>query len=165
MQTFVLTRPFVPFQNDSCVVNITVTDVNEWEPRFRYPQYEFFVSSQPNELVGRIEAADGDKSDKLHLTLVGANSSLFFITQNGELRMKELGQYNGLANLAVVATDSGNPPRRASVPIVVHFPGSATSKELSGKANGGALVLAGLGAVLLILAFVIALLIAYICKA
>lgn len=153
-------------QNDSCVVNVTVDDVNEWEPRFRYPQYEFFVSSQPNELVGRVEAADGDKSDKLHLTLIGVNASMFFVTQNGELRLKELKHYIGKANLAVVATDSGNPPRRASVPIVVHFP-SNTSKELSltKASSNGAAILAALGAILLILAFVIALLIAYICKA
>lgn len=150
------------------MVNVTVEDVNEWEPRFRYPQYEFFVSTQPNELVGRIEAADGDKSDKLHLSLIGVNASMFFITQNGELRLKELRQYNGEANLAVVATDNGNPPRRASVPIVVHFPGSsALTKEIAtNKASGnGAVILASLGAVLLILAFVIALLVAYICKA
>lgn len=145
---------------------MTVDDVNEWEPRFRYPQYEFFVSSQPNELVGRVEAADGDKSDKLHLTLIGVNASTFFVTQNGELRLRELKQYRGTANLAVVATDSGNPPRRASVPIVVHFPGNASKELALNKANSnGAAILAALGAVLLILAFVIALLIAYICKA
>ncbi|KAK9879638.1 hypothetical protein WA026_006703 [Henosepilachna vigintioctopunctata] len=33
--------------NDSSVVNITVEDVNEWEPRFRYPHYEFYVSGLP----------------------------------------------------------------------------------------------------------------------
>lgn len=148
------------------MINVTVEDVNEWEPRFRYPQYEFFVNSQPNELVGRVEAADGDKSDKLYLTLIGINASMFYITQSGELRLKELKEYSGTANMAVVATDTGNPPRRASVPIVVHFPGGASSKEIStAKTSSGAAILAALGAILLILAFVIALLVAYICKA
>lgn len=28
-------------QNDTARVNISVEDVNEWEPRFRHPRYEF----------------------------------------------------------------------------------------------------------------------------
>lgn len=72
-------------------MNITVEDVNEWEPRFRYPQYEFFVVGQMNELIGKVEAADGDRSDKLTLSLSGANSSIFFITPNGELRLRDGG--------------------------------------------------------------------------
>lgn len=64
---------------------MTVEDANEWEPRFRYPQYEFFVAGLPNELIGRIEAADGDKSDHLTLSLAGANASMFFITPAGKL--------------------------------------------------------------------------------
>jgi hypothetical protein len=153
--------------NDSSVVNVSVQDVNEWEPRFRYPHYEFFVRGQPNELIGRIEAADGDKNDKLTLTLSGVNASIFFITPTGELRLREAGGYKGIANLAVVATDSGNPPRRASVPVTVHFPesGDAAGVISSRGNNGTPLLLAGLGAILLLLAFVIALLIAYICKA
>lgn len=145
-------------------------DVNEWEPRFRYPHYEFFVSGQPNELIGRIEAADGDKTDKLTLTLSGANSTTFFITPTGELRLRgNDGRTSGVVNFAVVATDSGIPPRSASVPITVHFSKSTDVAGITSSThrsnNGTALLLAGLGAILLILAFVIALLIAYICKA
>lgn len=76
------------FQNDSCVVNISVTNVNEWEPRFRYPQYEFFVGNTPTEHIGRIEAADGDKNEKLKLTLSGLNASLFYITTTGDLKLR-----------------------------------------------------------------------------
>lgn len=76
-------------QNDSSVVNVTVEDVNEWEPRFRYPHYEFYVGGHPNELIGRIEAADGDRNDELILTLSGENASMFFITPTGELRLRE----------------------------------------------------------------------------
>lgn len=154
-------------QNDSCAVNVSVEDVNEWEPRFRYPHYEFFVAEQQNDLIGRIEAADGDRNDKLVLTLTGVNASLFFITSNGELRLKELKEYSGVANLAVIATDSGNPPRRASVPVTVHFPGDSSSSGISSGRhnNGGSFLLAGLGIVLLILAFVIAILLFYIYKA
>lgn len=149
------------------MVNITVEDVNEWEPRFRYPHYEFFVSGLPNELIGKIEAADGDKNDKITLTLTGMNASIFFITPSGELRLRENGGYKDIAELAVVATDNGNPSKNSTVPITVHFPESvdAASVTLSKRDSAGALLLAGLGAILLILAFVVALLIAYICKA
>ena len=27
----------------TALVNITVLNINDWDPRFRYPQYEFFV--------------------------------------------------------------------------------------------------------------------------
>ncbi|KAJ8940022.1 hypothetical protein NQ314_010853, partial [Rhamnusium bicolor] len=152
--------------NDSSVVNITVEDVNEWEPRFRYPHYEFYVSGQPNELIGRIEAADGDKNDKLTLTLTGANASMFFITPSGELRLREAKGYNGVTNLAVIATDSGTPQKAASVPVTVHFPESGDSAGIISTRGNTAtpLLLAGLGAILLVLAFVVALLVAYICK-
>ncbi|KAJ8979542.1 hypothetical protein NQ317_017690, partial [Molorchus minor] len=152
--------------NDSSVVNITVEDVNEWEPRFRYPHYEFFVEGQLNELIGKIEAADGDKNDKLALTLTGANASTFFITPTGELRLRETKDYSGVANLAVTATDSGIPPKSATVPVTVHFPESGGSASIiSNRGNNGtSIILTGLGAVLLVLAFVVALLIAYICK-
>lgn len=141
--------------------------MNEWEPRFRYPHYEFFVSGLPNELIGKIEAADGDKNDKVTLTLAGINASIFFITPSGELRLRENGGYKDIAELEVVATDNGNPPKNSTVPITVHFPESvdAAGVMLSKGDNAGALLLAGLCAILLILAFVVALLIAYICKA
>lgn len=146
------------------MVNVTVEDSNEWEPRFRYPHYEFFVAGLPNELIGRIEAADGDKSDRLTLSLTGANASQFFITPLGELRLRDVGEYTGLATLDVVATDSGNPPRSASVPVTVHFPG-AGGITAGRSSAGSSLILAGLGAVLLLLAFVVAFLIVYIYKA
>ncbi|XP_017769674.1 PREDICTED: cadherin-related tumor suppressor-like [Nicrophorus vespilloides] len=153
--------------NDSAVVNVSVEDVNEWEPRFRYPHYEFFVSGQENEIVGKIEAADGDKSDRIVLTLAGLNASLFAISPFGELKLIKGGKFEGIATLAVIATDNGEPQRTSSVPVTVHFPvaGKTGAVVNSAKSNGGPLILAGLGGILLVLAFVIALLIAYICKA
>lgn len=79
---------FFLFQNDSCIVNITVENVNEWEPRFRYPQYEFFAGNKPNDHIGKIEAADGDKNEKLKLSLSGLNASLFYITPAGDLKLQ-----------------------------------------------------------------------------
>ncbi|CAH1176126.1 unnamed protein product [Phaedon cochleariae] len=152
--------------NDSSVVNITVEDVNEWEPRFRYPNYEFFIAGHPEELLGRIEAADGDKNDRLTLSLSGANASLFTISQNGELRLRYPKGFQGVANFAVIATDSGIPPKTATVPVSVHYSDTGDQSGIvsSRKNGGGPLLLAGLGAILLILVFVVILLVAYICK-
>lgn len=145
-------------------MNITVTNENEWEPRFRYPHYEFFISGVPDELVGRIEAADGDKDDLLTLSLSGNNASLFLITPSGELRLRDVGEVTGVATLQVVATDSGDPPKKASVPVTVHFPGSAGIAAGRG-AGESSLILAGLGAVLVVLTFVVGFLVVYIYKA
>lgn len=145
-------------------MNITVGNENEWEPRFRYPHYEFFISGVPDELVGRIEAADGDKDDLLTLSLSGNNASLFIITPSGELRLRDVGEVTGVATLQVIATDSGDPPKKASVPVTVHFPGS-TGIAAGRDAGESSLILAGLGAVLVVLTFVVGFLVIYIYKA
>jgi len=68
------------FQNTSAFVNITVLNVNDWDPRFRYPQYEFYVPdislSQllPGTVIGKVEAADGDRGDRVTLALRGPES-------------------------------------------------------------------------------------------
>ena len=33
-------------RNDSSQVQVTLLNINDWDPRFKYPQYEFFVSSE-----------------------------------------------------------------------------------------------------------------------
>lgn len=54
--------------------------MNDWDPRFRYPQYEFVmpnVSSQqliPGTVVGSVEAADGDRDDRVTLSLRGPHA-------------------------------------------------------------------------------------------
>jgi hypothetical protein len=50
-------------------------NVNDWDPRFRYPQYDFRVQGrrlpEPGTKVGRLEVADGDYGDKIALELRG----------------------------------------------------------------------------------------------
>ncbi|CAG9859531.1 unnamed protein product [Phyllotreta striolata] len=153
--------------NDSSIVNISVENTNEWEPRFRYPHYEFYISGRPNELLGRIEAADGDKNDRLSLSLSGAYASTFAISENGELRLRDPKDLDAqMVNLAVVATDNGRPPRSSTVPVTVHLPAAADKSGIvaNKKSNGGSILLAGLGAILLFLLFVVVLLVAYIYK-
>lgn len=42
------------FQNDTSRVNVTVEDVNEWEPRFRHPRYEFHAATlKEGSVVGK----------------------------------------------------------------------------------------------------------------
>lgn len=63
-------------------MNITVLNVNDWDPRFRYPQYEFFITDPtvgPGYIVGNIEAADGDRGDHLTLNLRGPHAQYVII--------------------------------------------------------------------------------------
>ncbi|KAK9721611.1 Cadherin domain [Popillia japonica] len=128
--------------NDSAVVNITVEDVNEWEPRFRHSHYEFYVTDETRQhQTGR-----GDRLERV-----------------GQLLRHRTGR---LASFTILATDSGSPPRRASVPVTVHFPNFPDADGITKDKTGGApLILAGLGGILLVLAFVVVLLVAYICRA
>ncbi|XP_061935617.1 protocadherin-like wing polarity protein stan isoform X5 [Apis cerana] len=61
--------------NDTSRVNVSVEDVNEWEPRFRHPRYEFHAAtSREGSIVGKLEAADGDRDDKISLSLRGPDA-------------------------------------------------------------------------------------------
>lgn len=82
-------------------MNVSVEDVNEWEPRFRHPRYEFHAATsregsivgEPifpptfiflflfflrinifNISIGKLEAADGDRDDKISLSLRGPDA-------------------------------------------------------------------------------------------
>lgn len=61
--------------------------MNDWDPRFRYPQYEFFVNPNVDEapnglpiLIGKIEAADGDRGDVVVLSLRGADARFSYFS-------------------------------------------------------------------------------------
>lgn len=71
-------------------------NVNDWDPRFRYPQYEFFIPDvAPNQLtpgtvIGKVEAADGDRGDHVTLSLRGPYSRLvqerlIYLISNNEI--------------------------------------------------------------------------------
>ena len=125
--------------NDSATVNISLININDWDPRFRFPQYEFYVGRKNmvrGHKVGEVEVFDGDKGDRISLDIRGAYARVFGITDSGQLRIKDLGHLNGTeAHIVVVAEDSGVPPRRASVPVVVRF--DQTSGPSSSLRSGG----------------------------
>ena len=67
-------------QNDTARVNVSIEDINEWEPRFRHPRYEFHARTmREGSIVGRLEAADGDRGDRVALSLRGPDARLHFI--------------------------------------------------------------------------------------
>lgn len=77
-------------------------------------------------MIGKIEAADGDRNDKLKLSLRGQYANHFEIDNNGNLYMRpeQIRNLNeSTVHLIAVATDSGVPPRSASVGVTVTLEG------------------------------------------
>ncbi|XP_063224193.1 protocadherin Fat 4 [Bacillus rossius redtenbacheri] len=156
--------------NDSALVNISVLNVNDWDPRFRYPQYEFFAEAgvAPGDVVGRVEAADGDRGDSVTISLAGPAARMFYVTESGDIVVSDISSLNtSTVHLVAVATDSGVPPRQASAPVIVHFPeamvtAAAGDSWLPGGSSFVMLVL--FGSLLALLALVVVLLLLYIYK-
>ncbi|XP_014472129.1 PREDICTED: cadherin-8 [Dinoponera quadriceps] len=158
------------YYNDSSRVNISVENVNEWEPRFRHPRYEFHARSvAEGAVVGKVEVADPDKDDKVSLSLRGPDARSFEVRDNGELVLRSLGPFNGsLARLVAVASDTGNPPRSSMIPIIVHIPNGGSLPVAARAApawlGSSVLLIAIFAAVLGLLGVVILILILYIYK-
>lgn len=77
-------------------------------------------------MIGKIEAADGDRNDKLELSLKGQHAGLFEIDSTGNIYMRpeQLQSLNeSTVHLVAVATDTGVPPRSTSVPVTVTMEG------------------------------------------
>ena len=80
-------------RNDSARVNVSVININDWDPRFKYPQYEFFVDENDvfdGFVMGTLEVFDGDKGDKISLELRGPFARIFDISRQGELIIKDI---------------------------------------------------------------------------
>ncbi|XP_050081975.1 fat-like cadherin-related tumor suppressor homolog [Anopheles aquasalis] len=112
-------------RNFSTSVVIDVLPANVWEPRFRKPFYSFVIDSPLQTqhlpvLVGRIEAADGDRTDELTFALKGNYSNLFRADPYGNLWLVSNRTDLPVAmRLLATVTDSGTPPKSATVPVVV----------------------------------------------
>ncbi|XP_046805578.1 protocadherin Fat 1 [Lucilia cuprina] len=127
--------------NTTAEISLEVIDVNDWEPRFRETHYEFIVpksqslqsriESLEGVMIGKIEAADGDRNDKLELSLRGQHAGLFEIDSTGNIYMRpeQLQTLNeSTIHLIAIATDSGVPPRSTSVPVTVTMEGVAMAQ-------------------------------------
>ncbi|XP_026850224.1 protocadherin Fat 1 isoform X2 [Drosophila persimilis] len=121
--------------NSTAELTLEVIDVNDWEPRFRETHYEFMVPKSSLQsrtdtfegvLIGKVEAADGDRNDKLELSLRGQHAGLFEIDATGNIYMRpeQLQSLNeSTVHLIAIATDTGVPPRSTSVPVSVTMEG------------------------------------------
>ncbi|XP_055550526.1 protocadherin Fat 1 isoform X2 [Wyeomyia smithii] len=126
------TRPFHIFTvelNDGknkqyTEVMVEVVDVNDWEPRFRRPQYTFKVSNSAKSfplVIGRVEAADGDVNDKIAYFIRGENSRFFHIDSKGQIWQKENFTTGKVLHLQAVAIDSGIPPKETAIPLLIDY--------------------------------------------
>ncbi|GAB0090678.1 protocadherin Fat 1 [Sergentomyia squamirostris] len=111
--------------NATAQVTVEVINVNDWEPRFRESHYEFIVpksmlTSEPVAL-GKLEAADGDRNDKIVLDLKGPLSELFNIDSKGVLWLRRKKPNVTMVNFIATATDNGHPPKSTSVPVSVRM--------------------------------------------
>ena len=63
-------------QTDTANVSIIVLNVNDWDPRFRYPSFDFTASSsaRSGDVVGRLTVYDGDRGDRVSLGLMGQDA-------------------------------------------------------------------------------------------
>lgn len=118
--------------NATATVLVEVLDVNDWEPRFRQSHYEFIVPKEMatgksglNEplALGRLEAADGDRDDKLRFELKGQMADMFDMDGRGVLWLRNGKPNISVVNLIATATDNGVPSRSASVPVSVTMEG------------------------------------------
>ncbi|XP_043245021.1 protocadherin Fat 3-like isoform X2 [Amphibalanus amphitrite] len=152
-------------QTDTANISIIVLNVNDWDPRFRYPSFDFAASpsARPGDVVGRLTVYDGDRGDRVSLGLMGQDARGFSVTKEGDLVIRDVSVLNSsVAHLVAVARDSGVPPRRSSVPVTVRFP-----QELLGpstRAESSLLLMIIFGVLLGVLILVIVTLALYICK-
>jgi len=80
-------------KNDSAQVNITVININDWDPRFRYPQYEFYINEEDlfeGLILGELEVHDGDKGDRVLMEIRGPSARAFHLNPSGELVLNDL---------------------------------------------------------------------------
>lgn len=97
--------------NGTTEVVIDVLDVNDWEPRFRETTYDFSIpkSVDPHRPfpLGKLEAADGDRFDKINLDLKGAYSDYFQVDPDGMVWLKPNAPNISVMHLVATATDTG----------------------------------------------------------
>lgn len=97
--------------NATAEIVIDVHDVNDWEPRFRENTYDFsipkFVDPAKPFPLGKLEAADGDRFDKINIDLTGSYSDYFQIDPDGMLWLKPNAPNISVMHIMATATDTG----------------------------------------------------------
>ena len=80
-------------KNDSATVNVTLININDWDPRFKYPEYEWEVSAEDRFegfKIGVLEVHDGDKGDSVTMDVRGPHARAFRVSSRGELQIHNL---------------------------------------------------------------------------
>lgn len=149
--------------NTTADVNIEVLDVNDWEPRFRQSHYEFSI---PKEIetdepvaLGKMEAADGDRNDRITLSLRGPNSELFNVDSRGTIWLKGEKPNVTIVHLMGLAVDSGVPAKSSSVPVSI-----TTEGVIVAQAHWAPGILGAFGAILALFILVLLAMTGYIVK-
>src|SRR5699024_10468413 len=106
-------------QSDVARVTVEVLNVNEHDPIFAQPSYQFHVNEarlRASPVIGQIQAADADDGDRVQISLSGPHASAFALSaSDGTLRLRSLRLVNSSeCHMIATATDSGTPPRSSS---------------------------------------------------
>ncbi|CAG9576339.1 unnamed protein product [Danaus chrysippus] len=111
--------------NDTAHINMSVSAVNEWEPRFKHAQYSFVVERPAGEgrvRVGRLHVYDGDPEDRVSVRVAGPRAGDVTVDDEGDVFVSAAALRDLPADtmhLVATAVDSGTPPRQSSVPLSV----------------------------------------------
>ncbi|CAL4068557.1 unnamed protein product, partial [Meganyctiphanes norvegica] len=154
--------------NDTAHLLVRVLNANDWDPRFKFQQYEFYVTAtdklSPGDVIGEVEFFDGDYGDRIQLTVMGRDARMFNISNDGQLRVRDMRDLDTTeAHIIIVARDSHIPPRTASVPVVVKFEDRILDSRSIGL-NDSFLLLAIFGSLLIVFIIVTICLAIYIYK-
>ena len=120
-------NPMTPSQNDTAVVVITVTDINDSPPVFDLPVYNFSVAenSRAYTSIGQVTSVDNDVDSNAQIQYAITSGDFihyFNITTSGDIvTTTSMLDYetNTQFILMVQAMDGGNPPLSAQTTVVI----------------------------------------------
>ena len=121
-------NPNNPLQNDSAVIRIEVSDVNDSPPRFEETLYEFSIpeNATAGTVVGGVAAMDADSGSNADLTYAitsGDPEGSFGVSSRGDVVLSQLldRENNSRYVLTILAQDGGSPTLSASAIIVINI--------------------------------------------
>ena len=125
--TILAQNPTNPLQNDTALVLVTVTDVNDSPPVFERGFYNFSVleNSAGGTMVGQINSTDADIDENAEITYnitLGDDLGMFDVLPTGEIILvSDLLDYELTPQftLTVQATDGGSPSLSADSTVLI----------------------------------------------
>jgi len=159
--------------NDTALVKVTVSNVNDCSPLFSEEEYIFVVNQSTlakGLVVGRVHVSDADVGDVVTLQFKPTpHSRAFGINDEGEIILSDPSELNAtVVPLTVIARDNGIPPRQTVVGVRIDFPADAlmASSEIyvstTGSSAAAPVLLIVLGILLGVLSLIISALAVYV---